>query len=728
MGKINDRRSLLLIDKECVFRTKTEKTEDFKTSIFRDQYLKAYICLEEIVKTVKEYNELIKIDSKYSKEYDFNNIIAFVGDKGTGKTSSMKSFKKSLQDINLRKIDIEEYEEIHKYNYECLNTIDSTKMLSNENTIIELIVAQMLKNFNEKDAIYSRVEKEKLENLFELVYKDINVVKSYESSFSNNKIEKLENLVDLYSAISLKDHLSKLIYKYLCFMREKDSTEEEFLVVTIDNIKVKSNQCIKILKDINNYLLIPSVIILVGVQEEAKYRYEEKYNEEMLKHVEYLDEFVPFNRRVYMPSLDYKMIKLNIDTEYFNNISYVEEDNMSKIIINLMNKKLNYIIVTENHYKSIISNNLRGIIDFIVLLNSIKDNYDYNRKFEIMISYYEKVILEEFSDGIFKDILKDILKTPSKNINKRILMALNELVYNKREDFDVDENLWKDVMYIKSKKLLIQEDKITLGDLVSWIKRYEQVIDSDKERRFLEIIKSIYTLNLLKEFFNNSPELMNRTGFDFIGEYFRVTNNRNKSMFSKGIDINQKRGLLILKESFLIINNFGLSIVLHPCYDIDNIYSKLIRTEKIEFLNIQNIGDFSNLEFNYLNILAYSLYKDQINEKFSKDNEEEDEFEDLFEEEEEYNRYLIPILNMDLWLKILGLLNSKYDRYNSADEDFINSSINLLNDVFDKYNEKFDFNANLYNKVINEEDADLLSKLDDIFTRGCYLYKYNNAR
>ena len=109
MKKNNDRRSLLSINKECVFRTKIEKTEDFKSSIFKDQYLKAYICLEEIVKTAKEYNELIKVDRKYSKEYDFNNIIAFVGDKGTGKTSSMKSFKRSLQEMSLKKIDIEEY-------------------------------------------------------------------------------------------------------------------------------------------------------------------------------------------------------------------------------------------------------------------------------------------------------------------------------------------------------------------------------------------------------------------------------------------------------------------------------------------------------------------------------------------------------------------------------------------------------------------------------------------
>lgn len=727
MKKNNDRRSLLSINKECVFRTKIEKTEDFKSSIFKDQYLKAYICLEEIVKTAKEYNELIKVDRKYSKEYDFNNIIAFVGDKGTGKTSSMKSFKRSLQEMSLKKIDIEEYEEIHKYNYECLNTIDSVTLFGSKTTIIELIVAQMLKNFNEKDSIYSRLEREKLERLFKLVYKDINIIKNYEKkSNDNDEDNNLESLVNLYSAISVKDHLSDLVYKYLCFMSQKDNVNEEFLVITIDNIKINSKECVKILKDINNYLLISNIIILIGVQEEEKYRYEEKYSEKMLKIVEYLDEFIPFNRRVYMPKLNYKRINLRIDAKYFNNISYVKEDSISKIVINLMNKKLNYIIATENHYKSIISSNLRGVIDFIVLLNSIKDNYDYNRKFEIMMNYYEKVILEEFSDGIFKNILKNILKNPAKNLNKVILMALNESVYNKRENFDVDEELWEDVLFIRSKKLLIQEDKITIGDVVSWIKRYEQVIDTDIERRFLEIIKSIYTLNLLKEFFGNSKELIDRTGFDFIGEYFRVTNNRNKGMFSKVIDINQKRGLLILKESFLFINNLGLSIVLHPYYNVEGIYSKLIRTEKLEFLNIQNIGDFTNLEFNYLNIIGYSLYKERINNNIINENNEEDEFGSDFQEEE-YNDFLIPILNIDCWIKILDLLNSKYDKYSNADEGFINSSINLLNEVFNKFNNKFKFN-NKEDKFIKEEDVELLTKLDDIFTRGCYLYKYNNLK
>ena len=65
-----------------------ENADKRETSLFKVQYALADKILESISGDSVEHKE----------RRDYNNIIAFCGDRGTGKTSCMMSFRSQLQD------------------------------------------------------------------------------------------------------------------------------------------------------------------------------------------------------------------------------------------------------------------------------------------------------------------------------------------------------------------------------------------------------------------------------------------------------------------------------------------------------------------------------------------------------------------------------------------------------------------------------------------------------
>ena len=69
------------------YKIKIEKGKDFNQSIFQNVYKNA----------LKSVIEIVKHSDKDNNDYDdFNNIIAFTGERGKGKSSSMISFRDAL--------------------------------------------------------------------------------------------------------------------------------------------------------------------------------------------------------------------------------------------------------------------------------------------------------------------------------------------------------------------------------------------------------------------------------------------------------------------------------------------------------------------------------------------------------------------------------------------------------------------------------------------------------
>ena len=101
----------ILLDKP--FKVKVEQISEFKDSFFKDVYIEAAENALKIISDtfVLEDNVAYK-DSKvdfYDNIKDYNNIIAFTGDRGVGKTSAMISFVNALINFNnIKEIDLNE--------------------------------------------------------------------------------------------------------------------------------------------------------------------------------------------------------------------------------------------------------------------------------------------------------------------------------------------------------------------------------------------------------------------------------------------------------------------------------------------------------------------------------------------------------------------------------------------------------------------------------------------
>ena len=94
-----NRKSKLKINKGEEFKIAIKNINDGDT-IFYDQYKQALKMLDDIIETSKKENKDKDRDDEWKREDYENNIIAFCGERGEGKSSAMFTFINSLNDLD----------------------------------------------------------------------------------------------------------------------------------------------------------------------------------------------------------------------------------------------------------------------------------------------------------------------------------------------------------------------------------------------------------------------------------------------------------------------------------------------------------------------------------------------------------------------------------------------------------------------------------------------------
>ncbi|MDS0524656.1 DUF815 domain-containing protein [Clostridium sp. SHJSY1] len=695
---------ILKIDERCLFKTKLEDLNEVNNSIFKDVYLRAIEGFDRIIDYVEQNAE------EYYDNYDYNNVISFIGNRGSGKTSTMKSFRNSLDYEVLKNIEVKEYKEIKENRFELLNIIDS-RSLSDEKSILEIIVYNMYKNFKDKEVFDNITDMIDLDNEFNKVYNDISLLKGDRNEDSNS-------LAEITSLMAIKEHIKNLVDKYIDYMSYNkiinNIAKNKFLVISIDNFDISSFSLKKSLNELRKYLSVQNIIILMTVN------FKEETNDEINI---LLENVIPYNRRIYIKSLNLQNLKLEIDRKYFRNIPNVVEETAQQTIISILFLKLNYIIATQKHFNSIIPSNLSKFIELIIFLDTIKNEYPYEKKIEITYMYLEKEVIKEVKDEENRLFLKKFLNSNSSYINKQALTYINSLIYENKNDLSDDGELWDDISYVKEKKLLLEEGRINLGDIVTWIKRFENLIDNDDERKFIEIFKVIYTIKLLEIFYTNPEILLNKTGFDFSGKYFNVALNKHREKLSRIISVDEEYALGELKYCFKSMNNYLLSVLLHPVYDSNLPYARLTRSENKSYVKLEDISNFNKFEVNYLNIVGYILYEKLVRTKFDEVMTIEEEFEkkENFFSKENINYRLLFVINIDLWIKTLEILDIRYKNSTKVKKDFLIEAIDMINRVFETYSYRYRFNK--YGTLIGTSEINEICNLYEVFEKIYYLHK-----
>lgn len=133
---------ILKIDEISTYDIKIENIEEMKNSIFIDAYKEAYRNLNSIIEA---QNQKKKNKDKFIDK-SINNIIAFIGERGSGKTSCMKSFLRAIENNEYLE---SEMENRMKVKFEILDMIEPS-FFTDKINIIELVISNLFKKFSEK--------------------------------------------------------------------------------------------------------------------------------------------------------------------------------------------------------------------------------------------------------------------------------------------------------------------------------------------------------------------------------------------------------------------------------------------------------------------------------------------------------------------------------------------------------------------------------------------------
>lgn len=275
-----------------------------------------------------EYSSVyVGMKNEYVSPLDSSNIIAFMGNRGSGKTTAINEFSKILcnyyknHDIWNRRLIYKPIES--EYRFHILSPVDAS-VLEKKEDLMEVILANMYQAFQKRvNRITDRAE------LIREIVKEFNAVYQNYTSVgkTNDKRHPYEETVlarleDISSTLKTKNSIRKLTESFLKLLSEKGEIENNYLVVVIDDLDMSPENGFEMLEQLHKYLSDQRIIILIAIKyEQMKMMcnqyfvdcltpqyggiHREVFNKfyERAKELssDYLLKVLPFSNRIYMP-------------------------------------------------------------------------------------------------------------------------------------------------------------------------------------------------------------------------------------------------------------------------------------------------------------------------------------------------------------------------------------------------------------------------------------------
>ncbi len=401
---------------------------------FAEQYKQATQFVCDIVNQTAQKKQ----NSSCTKEYlskniayqqHYNNVIAFMGKRGTGKTSAMLSFLCALEngldkDMNAQvfsyqnlKLRPEEQYRIEHAKFVTLNCIDAGTLTSQDD-IIEIILARMLNTLRESvdmscyQVKFAQGQQENLRELykrFDSLFRNLRYLKVGNVKEIPEGESALRTLQNLSSSQSVIREFFELVTKYLDFFNQNlpggycGEKNQSFLVVALDDIdrcgEYNKNEergaldVYTLLERVYDYLMIPRVIVLVTSTEqllrhgclkhlEAKYgtigfwvegreQREQKQIQELT--TQFITKILPTYHHIHMPE--------------FENALWMGREGIDKICV----------LVEDNYVKELGEENALTTKDFALKLIAKRTGVFYDAK-GVKVHFFEQRNLRDEHD------------------------------------------------------------------------------------------------------------------------------------------------------------------------------------------------------------------------------------------------------------------------------------------------------------------------------------------
>ena len=404
------------------YQVKVLKKPD-QNDLFYPAYVQAAKEVKEIVYDTKNYYDNVNNNELLNHLDHSNNIIAFNGDRGQGKSSAMLSFSNFLKfrDGETMKMLFEDDLIIAKANIVALSRIDPTKFEKSEN-ILMVILAKLFHQFIE---LWNGFEdktlamKENILQQFETCYTGIKALKGISEPDEGIIGTDLERLRRIGDSENLKRDFLGLIQSFFTFYCKKNNLQDDrsnnFLVIQLDDTDLEVEHAKEIVEDIRKYFMLPNVIVLMAVDiDQLIYAIEQGYIKQFtvlqedyntthpIKYhkiaVKYIEKLIPGKRNIELPKLrattqDYpERIKLKyFDTEKRKNIlefKYNAEketsnrdgadkgyiDDIQELVLRYIYEKTGLVFVKpENELHYIVPRTMRSLVNLLSILHGMEN-------------------------------------------------------------------------------------------------------------------------------------------------------------------------------------------------------------------------------------------------------------------------------------------------------------------------------------------------------------------
>lgn len=545
-------RNIITLDK--TYEAKIETVDEFEESIFKDVYNKASLMICEIINK-NEMIEKRKWDSIKERNGLSNicNVIALMGERGSGKSSALASYQRFLTNFSLK--DKNDYEHLSGNNkklvdmgvekrisFITLDIMDTTLLDSKEN-IIEIILARMLEKLEEQERkIRSHDMKLGKYDISQLKSKIGNI---YEVMHNKPKEDSWEvepavvTLKALSKSWNLRKEFQLLVEEYVGYFGNYGQINEKildyYLVISIDDIDVNIMKCYEMLEMIRKYLMVPKVITIITANYESltavckKYYYNQlrtdhqcSYNSLIdIKEIEnltneYLEKVVPTGRKIYMPDLYYTegFLEKNLYVKELNNIHFKEDAELSmrELVAGLLRLYTGVVCITGDYGNQ------------VLYPTSIRKLCNYIKEFRQLEMVSDENPLETHGNNmswLYADIMNRFLYQNIPDSDIVVIKEFNEMAADGKIAFLADKAIEK----IKGWKK--EENGQRAGDgNEKWLKELEEIRDNSKS----DITYCIKLVEILKKL-----QLYSRQMLDCISVYFSMMMTR----YCLEIDVNR---------------------------------------------------------------------------------------------------------------------------------------------------------------------------------------------
>lgn len=694
----------LIIDIKDEYKIKIENGNDFRESIFSEVYISASKNIEEIIR-----------QSKLANGYDpFNNIIAFTGERGKGKSSSMISFQKALIG-NCKEENKAFFKKsllIKENKFATIDVIDPS-LFRGEESLFEIIISKMFSKFqdvlkNNNDEI-NQESKRIIIKEFQKVYNNLKVLNGGKQKVYDK--EAIEALSDLAYGTNLSSSFSKLVD---VFLKNIYDQETKYLVIAIDDFDLNISGAYQMLEDIRQFLIQKNIILLIACKMEQlreavenelikEYGFALNQNKENLtilindgrsgistsfkekehlsinlleiknKANKYIEKLFPFSHQLSMPEIkNYCKIYINNEDEEEDVESYIWDEYENSLIEKNSTKAIN-IKLDKDYY----GNDLQTVIlDLIFDKTEIFINKPQFRLNSIIPSTLRElhnligIFTNEYSSlEKFKDYILEVANTKLSNefsfffkeLEKQDFQMMNifflNLLGDMKSKFDFPTRTDFNFLF-KAKN----PANTSLGDIYSILKKcYQNVRPSNNSALlFLDLTSIYYAIRVKliesKNFKNLKPVLK--------GGYFNKYNN----VFPLERHSNERRDWVVFSRELLSqfksssTEEYWIGFFIPYLGIVPEDFREIEESFYFRDLYGQG-GQIKHVTFSPLAPLSQVYFPEEIWNSFVNNNNDDEFYNNsLYKEIEEWNKNN----NLKFLLNNIMFYNEFIDEFNKA--------------------------------------------------------------